>query len=345
MRLKRRAAAALLCALLALTLCVPAAAVELPRSDSTVYVGKITGIIRDGEGGVARLTITSEAGGAYYTLLLSPATVWVDAADRKMDSGAELREGERIYAVCDSGGQADAGAESSALLTALALIRRMDGETDCAFYHVISDFAPEKEGGWKITVDQGVEELHADSAADLTDYATGESLDLSQLEAGDRIMAWYDPNLNTTYPTHAYPTHLMRLPRAAGNLPAEGAVLSLAINGADSALTGRYESGTAMVPAAAVAQALDLKASYVRGEEGRVVTIESDTFAVTLAVDQGRISGATRIEGAVGATGPLRYGKPAYIEDPGTTWAPADLFRMLGQRVTLEGTRLTIGPM
>ena len=158
-------------------------------------------------------------------------------------------------------------------------------------------------------------------------------------------MAWYGPVLAAIYPAEASPRYLMRLPEAEGETLAEGAALSLVINGSESELAGRYESGVAMVPAAAVAQALGLKASYVKGEEGRVVTIESETFAVTLAIDAGVISGATRIAGAVGATGPLRYGRGAYIEEPGVTWAPAELFRMLGQRVTLEGTTLTIGPM
>ena len=84
MSLRKRLTAALLSGVLALALCVPAAA-ELPKNDCTLYVGRITGIIRDSEGGVARLTITSETGGAYYTLLISPATVWVDAAGRRME--------------------------------------------------------------------------------------------------------------------------------------------------------------------------------------------------------------------------------------------------------------------
>ena len=344
MSLRKRLAAALLSAVLALALCVPAAAEELPRHDADLYVGRITGIIRDGEGGAARLTITSETGGAYYTLLISPATVWVDAADRKMDGGAELKEGERIYAACDSGSRSD-GKDSGDLLTVCAVVRNVAEEADCAFYHVVSDFAPEKDGGWQITVNGGGMYLHVNGDTTLTDYQTGEELALSQIEIGDRLMAWYGPILTAIYPAEASSQYLMRLPEAEGETLAEGAALSLIINGSESELVGRYESGVAMVPAAVVAQTLGLNASYVKGEAGRVVTIESETFAVTLAIDGGVISGTTRIEGAVGATGPLRYGREAYIEEPGVTWAPAELFRMLGQRVTLEGTKLTIGPM
>ena len=119
-------------------------------------------------------------------------------------------------------------------------------------------------------------------------------------------------------------------------------MLFRSIDGVPSELTGRYESGTAMIPVAAVAQAMNLKASYEKTEEGRVVTIENDTFAVMLAVDRGTISGATRIPGAMGATGPLHYGRAPYIETPGTTWAPAEILHMLGQRVILEGTQLGI---
>ena len=343
MSLRNRLTAALLSALLSLGLCVPAAAAERPRSDSTLYVGRITGIIRSGEGGVARLTITSEAGGAYYTLLLSPDTVWVDAAGRKLDGGAELREGELIYAACDSGGP-QGGGDGGALLTACAIVRHVSEDADCAFYHVVSDFAPDKDGGWLVTVDGGGLVLRADSGTGFTDYVDGRKLELSAIETGDRLIAWYGP-VSSDRPAEAEAVHLMRLPRVQESAPAEGAALTIVIAGSASELTGRYEDGTAMVPAAAVAQALGLETAYLRDERGRVVSVASETFSVTLAIDLGLISGATRIEGAVGATGPLQYGKAAYIEEPGTTWAPAELFRMLGQRVTLEGTELTIAPM
>lgn len=96
MSLRKRLAAALLSAVLALALCVPAAAEELPRHDATLYVGRITGIIRDSEGGVARLTITSEAGGH----LLYPA----DLPGHRVGGRCRTKDGRRRGA---EGGGAD----------------------------------------------------------------------------------------------------------------------------------------------------------------------------------------------------------------------------------------------
>jgi len=41
-------------------------------------------------------------------------------------------------------------------------------------------------------------------------------------------------------------------------------------------------------------------------------------------------------------TAPVKYDKMPYIVEPGTTWAPAEIFEMLGKSVTLDGTNLTI---
>ena len=108
-------------------------------------------------------------------------------------------------------------------------------------------------------------------------------------------------------------------------------------------MVGRYESGVAMVPVAAVAQALGLDVTYTPNtDEGALVTVESDQFRVSLYLDRQIITGVTKIEGAVGATGPLDYGKAPYVVAPGTPWAPAEIFKMLGRTVTLEGTNLII---
>lgn len=347
MKRMRRAAALLLCGLISMALCVPAAATRLPAAaagDSTLYVGRVTGIVRNAEGGAARLTITSEAGSVYYTLVIAPSTLWVDAGGRKAGSGDGLKEGELIYAACPAQAAPAAGSTytAAALLTPAVVIRGVGDDEDLAHYHLVSDFAPEKDGSWVITVDQGGLLLSADGDTRCTDYATGETLSLSALEVGDRVMVWYQQVMET-FPVQARAACLLRLPGEQTALPEEGAALTVKLGETVSGeIEGRYESGVAMVPVAAVAKAIGLSASYVKGEEGRVVTLESETFSVMLAIDQGLISGATRIEGALGATGPLDYGRSAYIEDPGVTWAPAAVFTMLGQAVELEGTQLTI---
>ena len=73
-----------------------------------------------------------------------------------------------------------------------------------------------------------------------------------------------------------------------------------------------------------------------------LVTVESETFRVSLTIGQEQIFGVTKIEGAVGMTAPMKCGAAPRIEAPGTTWAPAQLFEMLGRTVTLDGDTLSI---
>ena len=70
--------------------------------------------------------------------------------------------------------------------------------------------------------------------------------------------------------------------------------------------------------------------------------MESEAFQVQLTIGSNLIVGVTRIPDAVGMTAPQDYGKAPYIVEPGTTWAPAQLFEMLGKTVSLDGTHLTI---
>ena len=95
---------------------------------------------------------------------------------------------------------------------------------------------------------------------------------------------------------------------------------------------------------AAVAQALGFDVTYTPGQEGQpaLVTVESESFQVRLNVGENQIVGVTKIPGAVGMTAPQDYGKAPYIVEPGTAWAPAQLFEMLGKTVTMEGNNLTI---
>ena len=183
-----------------------------------------------------------------------------------------------------------------------------------------------------VSVDAGLSAYEGDAPA------------LADIQAGDRIMAWYDIVL-TSYPGQSGASHIMLLPAKAEDLPKpeEGAQLTMELDGKVPNMVGRYESGVAMVPVAAVAQALGLDVTYTPNtDEGALVTVESDQFRVSLYLDRQIITGVTKIEGAVGATGPLDYGKAPYVVAPGTTWAPAEIFKMLGRTVTLEGTNLII---
>ena len=63
-------------------------------------------------------------------------------------------------------------------------------------------------------------------------------------------------------------------------------------------VTGLVENGTAMVPVAAVAQALGYQVIYTPGEdgEGDRIAVESDQFSVQMTVGEDQIIGVTKIK-------------------------------------------------
>ena len=204
-----------------------------------------------------------------------------------------------------------------------------------------------EDGGLIVTTDNGGLLIYLDGDTQTVRYAGG-SAALEDLKAGDRIMAWYQA-VALSYPGQTHADGLMLLPsekeEPSSVLPENGTALDLVLEG-DMVLpvTGLVENGTAMVPVAAVAQALGYQVIYTPGEdgEGDRIAVESDQFSVQMTVGEDQIIGVTKIKGAVGMTAPTDYGMAPYIAAPGTTWAPARLFEMLGRTVTLEGDALSI---
>lgn len=351
---------ALLCALSVPALAAEPAAPQTDMSltqeetlpDSVLYYGTVTEVVRDEDGTVSRLALSSERYGD-YVMNLSADTVWVDAGKRTASDPSDLEAGEAVYVFHSPVSTRSLPPQSAAY----AVVRNMPQDMGCPMYHEV-EAVTEQDGRLTITTDNGGLLLHVNEETQCVDYATGKAVDLSQLKAGGRVMAWYDMVMES-YPGQAVPHCLMVLPEVeeqageetqpeqpdeAAKL-ADGTALSIVLEG-DMVLPmkGSYENGAAMVPVAAAAQALGYEVTYTPGKDGApaLVTVESDTFQVNLKIGQEQIVGVTKIEDAVGMTSPMQYGAAPRIEAPGTTWAPAQLFEMLGRTVTLDGDTLSI---
>lgn len=346
---------ALLCALSVPALAAEPAAPQTDTSltqeetlpDSVLYYGTVTEVVRDEDGAVSRLVLSSERYGD-YVMNLSADTVWVDAGTRAASDPSDLEAGEAVYVFHSPISTRSLPPQSAAY----AVVRDIPQDMGCPMYHEVEAL---KEGDGRLTIvtDNGGLLLHVGKDAQCVDYATGKAVDFDQLKEGSRIMAWYDVVMES-YPGQAVPSCLMLLPQAeeqtgeqtapAAEL-ADGAALSIVLEG-DMVLPekGSYENGAAMVPVAAAAKALGYEVTYTPGQGGdpALVTVESETFRVSLRIGQEQIVGVTKIEGAVGMTAPMKYGAAPRIEAPGVTWAPAQLFEMLGRTVTLEGDTLAI---
>lgn len=314
-------------------------------SQSVLYHGQLSEVVTDASGAPTRLVMESERYGS-YVMLLSKDTLWVDAGTYRATDAQGLTKGESLYVFHSSISTRSLPPQSAAYV----VVRNVPQDAGAPHYHLIEGVVSQGENGLLILVDQGGLYLSADAQTALSHYEAGKSVSLSSLQPGSRILAWYD-TAQTSEPGQTYAHHLMLLPAQSGSVeelpeqeePAEGAQLTMELDGQVPNMVGRYEKGTAMVPVAAVAQALGFDVTYTRYEDGSaLVTVESDQFQVRLNIGQKLITGVTKIPDAVGMTAPMDYGVAPYIVDPGTTWAPARLFEMLGKTVTLDGTNLII---
>ena len=309
----------------------------LPHSE--LYYGTVTAIGRDEAGAPVHLVLTSVAYGD-YVMNLSADTVWVDCASKAPSDPSTLKEGESVYVFHSPVSTRSLPPQSAAY----AVVRNIPQDSVGAHYHVVEQTEKLTDGSVRIITDRGGLYLSADGKTALSRYDEDAAPALDQVQEGDRIMAWYEA-VAESYPARAYVKTLMVLPgrdETIPRLPAEGESLNISLEGRVIQPTGRYERGTAVIPVAAVAQALGYEVTYTPRPEGALVTVESDSFQVRLDMGTGLISGVTKLAGAVGMTGPQDYGVTPYIVAPGTTWAPARLFELLGRTVTLEGNLLTI---
>ena len=320
----------------------PALTQEETVPDSISYYGQIQEIGRDASGTITRLYLTSESQGD-YVMHISPDTVWIDSGNYATSDPSDLETGEWVY-VYRSPATAQSIPPQS---TALAVVRNIPQDAGAAQYHQVEAVARNEDGSLTITTDNGGLMISVDSDTAFSTYS-GAAASMADVQAGDYVMAWYQVVM-TSYPGQTYADHLMLLPAAeevpGDDIPQDGTELTIVLE-EDMVLptAGRMENGVAMVPVAAVARALGYEAAYIRGQNGasEQVTVESDAFRVTLTMGENAITGVTKIQGAVGMTAPTDYGAAPYIVEPGTTWAPAQFFEMLGRTVTLEGTTLYI---
>lgn len=330
---------------------------EETMPDSVLYYGQVLAIDREEDGTVTRLHLTSEEQGD-YVMNISSSTVWIDSGSYAASDPADLEVGESVYVHHSPVSTRSLPPQSAAY----AVVRNFPQDAGAAQYHEVEAIVQNEDGSVTITTDNGGLMLTVEADAAVTTYA-GETAALADVKAGDHVMAWY-PLVMLSYPGQASAGHLMLLPAAVEErdgeaaeadpaqvlepiqqVPQEGTELTILLEG-DMVLpvTGKVENGVATIPVAAVAQALGYEVTYTPGEngEGALVTVESEDFQVNLTIGEKAIQGVTKIQGAVGMTAPMDYGTAPYIVEPGTTWAPAQLFEMLGRTVAVDGDTLSI---
>ena len=340
--MKRKLICFLLSMMLVGTLVAPALAAENtqdipPLPDCVLYYGRIKELLNSEDGTLSGIRLTSERYGE-YVMNISEETVWIDSGNRVPGDSADLKIDQGIYVFHSPISTRSLPPQSAAL----AVVWNVPQDAGCAQYHVVEKISASEDGSVSIVTDGGALTILASQAAEVFPYLTKNLITVNDISEGSRIMAWYRLPASASVSTVSA-THIMVLPPLTADMPDEGAFITIQANDTTLDVTGRYENGVVMVPVAAVARALGLEANYTPKDSKGQVAVESDTFAVYLRFGESMIYGATKIEGAVGMTAPQDYGTAVYAVAPGTTWAPAELFKLLGKTVTLQDGKLMIG--
>lgn len=206
---------------LACALAVPAFAAEAPvvpisapvsaesisvLPDSVLYYGTVKEIGKNADGSMSWLRMTSDRHGE-YVMNLSADTVWIDSGKHTASDPANLQEGESLY-VFHSAVETRSLPPQSA---AFAVVRNIPMDAGCAWYHEVESVALEN-GRLTITTDNGNLLISADEKTQLSRYEGEEAVSLKDIQAGDRIMAWYGA-VTDSLPGQTQAASLMLLPR------------------------------------------------------------------------------------------------------------------------------------
>lgn len=185
---------------------------------SVLYYGEVKAILTGGDGRITGLHMDSERSGE-YVMSISDQTFWIDSGERTPSLPDDLTVGERLYVFHSPVSTRSIPPQSAAF----AVVRNIPQDVGCAMYHKVEQ-VEEQEGEIRITTDNGGLILFAGQDTVLSAY-TGRSVSqLSEIQAGSCIMAWYDA-VALSYPGQAYARHIMVLDQETASEPLTRAAL------------------------------------------------------------------------------------------------------------------------
>lgn len=312
--------------------------------DSALYYGTVTAVDYNEENEPVRVTMNSERYGE-MVFHVGAQTYYVDGGKAMAaDSKELLQEGQGLYVYHSSAVTASLPPQSAAY----TFVGNMPMDMGCPKYHEVENLTKNEDGSVTITTDNGSLFLTVAADAKINPYLTKNLPTIDDIKVGGYIMAWYDVVLES-YPAQGGTNQVLLLSDVVEQkeeeqqpvkLTEDQASMKISINGQDSGLTYVMQDDVAMVPLRAVAEAMGLTAGYAVEDGRQDITAESDQFAVHMTPGENKIYGVTKIEDAVGMTAPQDYGTAPYIDEKGYTWAPAELFQMLGVTVELDAQGL-----
>ena len=175
------------------------------QPDSVLYYGTVQEIVKDENGNITQLRMSSDRYGE-YVMNITDQTVWIDSGHHTASDPADLREGEGVYVFHSSVETRSLPPQS----VAFAVVRNIPMDVGCAQYHKVEAVSLEN-GQLKITTDNGGLYILADENTTLSFYGSDEIVALEDIQIGSYVVAWYE-GYAAVYPSQTHASHLMLLP-------------------------------------------------------------------------------------------------------------------------------------
>ena len=316
--MKKKLAALTLSSLMLCALGIPAMAADntlLP--DSELCYGEVMECRADEDGSLTALLLKSPKG-REYVMNLSDQTIWIDSGRQTASDPATLQVGERVYVYHSPISTRSLPPQSSAF----AVVRNVPEDTSCARY-IKAEALAEQEGTLRVTTGNGGMYLFIDSQTPLSAYGTDAPAALSDIRAGDHIMAWYDV-VALSYPGQARPVHVMVLAGTGDAAPLTRAAFASLLHAAKGSPAADYAMSFSDVPQdAPYAEAIRWAAGekLLSGYADDRFCPDEPLTREQLSVVLWRRSGSPMLMDYPGLTGYSDAGEIARFAQPALSWA------------------------
>lgn len=328
--MKKKLAALALSSLMLCALDTPAVAADTtPLPDSEFYYGEVMERRTSEDGSLTALLLKSPKG-EEYVMNLSDQTVWIDGGRQTASDPAALQVGERIYVYHSPIVTLSLPPQSPAF----AVVRNVPEDASCARYIKV-EALEEQEGTLRITTDNGGLYLFIDGQTPLSVYGKDTPAALSDIRAGDHIMAWYDV-VALSYPGQAHPVHVMVLEGTGDAAPLTRAAFVSLLHAAEGSPAVDYAMSFSDVPQdAPCAEAIRWAASekLLSGYADNLFCPDEFLTREQLSVILWRRSGSPMLMDYPGLTGYSDAGEIARFAQPALSWAHQQGLLPVGDRL------------
>lgn len=250
-------------------------------------------------------------------LNLSEQTIFLDNETGVPVNRDTLKEGQAVYIYYSAAMTRSLPPQSAGY----AVLTNVGEQSIPAKLHVVEQVL-ENAGGTTVMTDHGSLALSLTEDTKFSHLINKSVVTAQDLKLGTWFFAWYDV-VALSYPGQAAAQRVVVLPQQQEEL-------EIRVNGQAIEAKAQNKDGVLMVPVRAVAEALGFSVSW--DSQAKQAVVSNETGRVALTVGQDSYQFETAIEGAVGLSAPQSYQAAPEIQQPGTTWAPVQVFELLAQQ-------------